>query len=638
MKWFKLFWNGGEKRKLEGVNKRIVSVIAISMSLYQIWQTVFSAIQPMLHYTIHLMFIVVMAYLMYTSSAGKDRKKITKIDWIFVVLMIFAGIYFSTQTTRYIARWPMFDPLFPMDIISSLIIVLFLVNATRRLMGMVLPTIGIIFTIYAMLGHLLPGLFAHRQRSPLDVLDQMMFTINGVFGSPIAVAATFVFLFCLFGAFFNQSGAGDFFYRFALAATGKYAGGAGKVSIFCSLLFGTISGSPTANVMATGTFTIPMMKKTGFSPVFAGGVEAVSSTGGALVPPIMGTAALLMVEMAGIPYLDVALAAAVPSILFFAAVGFMVHFRAMKMGLKGLDPATLPPLWPTLKSGFYYIFPLITLMVIILMGYTPSMAAVGGIVSIVIVSWFKKETRMGFKKIMKALEDGALQAIIITLACAVAGIVINGLVTTGLSGRVASLVLSIGGGNILLALILTAILCIIMGLGMPVAAAYSLTAALAVPSLLELGMPLMPAHMFIVYFATMSAITPPVAVASFAAAGIADASASKICFQACRLGVVAFIVPFMYVLQPIMLLTRQTFGVATILAILSALFGVLALSSGIEGWLIGKVKTVFQLPLVISGLLLMYPNPISNYIGLAVLVTVCVFQFLIKKKNRIISN
>jgi len=272
------------------------------------------------------------------------------------------------------------------------------------------------------------------------------------------------------------------------------------------------------------------------------------------------------------------------------------------------------------------------------MGYTPSMAAVGGIVSIVIVSWFKKETRMGFKKIMKALEDGALQAIIITLACAVAGIVINGLVTTGLSGRVASLVLSIGSGNILLALILTAILCIIMGLGMPVAAAYSLTAALAVPSLLELGMPLMPAHMFIVYFATMSAITPPVAVASFAAAGIADASASKICFQACRLGVVAFIVPFMYVLQPIMLLTRQTFGVATILAILSALFGVLALSSGIEGWLIGKVKTVFQLPLVISGLLLMYPNPISNYIGLAVLVTVCVFQFLIKKKNRIISN
>jgi TRAP transporter 4TM/12TM fusion protein len=631
---FSNFWAGGKRRRLEGTEKRILGVIAVIMSLYQIIQSTFFSIQPVMHYCIHLTFIMVLCYLLYTPQRESKRDHIGKVDYVVAAVVAVAGIYYATQVSRYLLRWPQVDPLSVPDIIVGIIFAVLVIDGTRRTMGMVLPTIAIVFTLYTFFGHLFPGLLNHRELIPIDILDQLVFTTNGIFTSPIAVSSTYVFLFCLFGSFFNYSGAGDFFYNFSMAVAGRYTGGAGKVSIVSSALFGMINGSPTANVATTGSFTIPMMKKVGYDTDFSGAVCAVASTGGGVMPPIMGTAAFLMVEMAGIPYKDIAIAALVPGVLYYLALMLMVHFRAKKLGLKGMSKEELPDMKETLKKGFQFILPLVVLVVMIMQGYTPSMAAVAGIVCVILASFLRKETRMTPKKIWMALEDGALQAVIISMSCAIAGMVICGLMTTGLSGKLASLVLSLGGKNVLIALAITAVLCILLGMGMPVAAAYALTASLAIPSLYELGVAPMSAHMFVVYFSTMSAITPPVAVASYAAAGIAEGNATKIGWSACLLGSVSFIVPFMFVLQPKLLVTADNFSLGTIWIIFTALAGVYAISAGIEGWLFRKVNPLVRVLLLISGLLMMYPETITDYIGLAIFAVLALISILENKKEK----
>lgn len=633
IKYLKNLKNSGVKRKLVNKDASIIKVIAIVMSIYQLWQSTFSKIQPLLHYSIHLTFILVLGYLLYAPYPDSDKNKVTKLDYVIAIIAMIAGIFYASQVGRYLLRWPQVDPLSVIDVIVGILIVVFVIEATRRTMGMVLPLISIVFMLYAFFGHKFPGILYHRNIIPIDVLDQLVFTTNGIFCSPIAVASTYVFLFVLFGSFFANSGAGDFFFKLSQAVAGKYAGGAGKVAIVASALFGTINGSPTANVVTTGSFTIPMMKQIGYSPLFSGAVCAVASTGGGILPPIMGTAAFLMVEMAGIPYKDIAIAATMPGIMYYLALFLMVHFRAKKTGLKGMDPKELPPAGKTLWEGLPFMIPLVVLVVMLMKGYTPSLAAVAGIIAVIAASWFKKETRMGLKSILKSLEEGALQSVVISLSCAIAGIVINGLMITGLSGKIASLVLSVGSGNLLFALIITAILCIILGMGMPVAAAYALTASLAIPSLYELGVAPMSAHLFVVYFSTLSAITPPVAVAAYAAAGIADADASKIGWVACRLGIVSFIVPFMFVFQPKLLINLADFGLDSVWVILTSLIGVFAISAGIEGWMKTKINGIGRIGLMGSGLLMMYPETLTDFIGISILVVVVITQFILVKKE-----
>lgn len=627
--------DGGKKRKLEGNDKKIVRLIAIVMSLYQVWQSVFSSMQPQMHYAIHLTFIMVLCYLYFTPAQNKDRTKITKVDYAMAILLVIIGVYYVSQMGRYLVRWPQIDPLSIPDIVFGVILAVLVVDSTRRCMGYVLPLIGVIFITYALFGDLLSGSFGHRYIAPADILDQLIFTTNGIYTSPIAVASTFVFLFCLFGAFFSKSGAGAFFHEFSMAIAGKYAGGAGKVSVISSGLFGMINGSPTANVATIGSFTIPMMKKDGYDSTFAGAISAVSSTGGGIMPPIMGTAAFLMVEMAGIPYKNIAIAAAIPAILYYGSLLFMCHLRAKKTGVEGLDPSELPNLRATLKEGFLFVVPLIILVIMIMLGYTPSMAAVVGTVSVIAVSALKKETRMSLKDILDALEDGALTSIIVSLSCAVAGMVICGLMTTGLTGKIASLVLSVGRGNMLVALMITAALCTLLGMGMPVAAAYALTASLAIPSLIELGVPLIAAHMFVVYYSTFSAITPPVAVASYAAAGIADANASKIGWMAVRLGIVCFIVPFMFVFDPSMLASPEDFmKIGTYLIIIMGLLGCYSISASIEGFIKQKLNPIFRVILLVAGFTMVYPETISSVIGFAAFAVIYAFELIKEKKSK----
>jgi len=632
------FWlnykDGGKKRKLAGNDKKIIRIIAVAMSIYQLWQSVFSSMQPQLHYAIHLTFILVLCYLYFTPAQNKDRAKITKKDYVVVAIIILIGIYYASQIGRYLVRWPQIDALSTVDIIMGIVLAVLVIDGTRRTMGYVLPTIGIVFLAYALFGDFLPGSFGHRFIAPVDVLDQLVFTTNGIFTSPIAVASTFVFLFCLFGSFFSYSGAGAFFHKFSMALAGKYAGGAGKVAVVSSGLFGMINGSPTANVATIGSFTIPMMKKEGYDSVFAGAISAVSSTGGGIMPPIMGTAAFLMVEMAGVPYKNIAIAATIPAILYYGSLLFICHLRAKKTGLKGLPASELPNMKETLKEGFLFVLPLVVLVAMIMMGYTPSLSAVAGIICVIISSSLKKETRMSFKTILDALEDGALAAIIVSLSCAVAGMVICGLMTTGLTGKIASLVLSVGGGSMFGALFITAILCTFLGMGMPVAAAYALTASLAIPSLIELGVPLIAAHMFVVYYSTFSAITPPVAVASYAAAGIADASATKIGWAACRIGMVCFIIPFMFVFDPSLLASPSDFlHIGTYIMIIACVLGVYSLSASSEGYLRSNLNPFFRILLFVAGIMLMYPETMSTIIGLVIFSIVYFVQTVKIKKQ-----
>lgn len=604
-------------------------VIAIAMSLYQLAQSTILTIQPLMHYCIHLTFILTLAVLIYTPFASRDRTKIPAVDFLKCALIAVAGIYFCSQMARYLVRWPQVDELTQSDVGFALLFIVFIIFLTKRSMGYILPSIGVAFLAYALFGHKIPGVLYHRELVPLDVLDQLMFTMNGIYSSPIVAASTYVFLFVLFGSFFASSGAGDFFYKFSMAAAGKYAGGAGKVAIVTSGLFGMINGSPTANVVTTGSFTIPMMKRSGYDPIFTGAVTAVAATGGGIMPPIMGTAAFLMVEMAGIPYRTIAIAAAVPGILYYAALLLVVHFRAKRYNLTGVQDENLPTVGEALREGWIFLIPILILVAMLMRGYTATMSAVWGTASIIIVSAVRKETRMSLKTILRALEDGAISSVPISLSCAVAGCVISGLMTTGLSGKLASMILSLGGNSVISALILTAAICTLLGMGMPVAAAYALTAALCIPSLYELGLNPLEANMFVVYFATLSAITPPVAVASYAAAGIAEANASAVGWQACRIGLVSFTVPFVFVLQPALMVTPQNFSMASLWIVATAAMGVFILCAGLEGYVRRDIGMPLRLALVVAGICLMYPEMYSDMVGIVAFVALMVQQYVL---------
>ena len=619
----------GAKRKLTGRDKLLISCIGIAMSLYQLAQSTILTIQPLMHYCIHLIFILVLAVLIYTPFSSRDRTKLPLLDILKAGLIAIAGVYFCSQMSRYLVRWPQVDELTNLDIGFALMTVVFIIFLTKRSMGYILPSIGVIFLAYALFGHKVPGILNHRELIPLDVLDQLMFTMNGVYSSPIVAASTYVFLFVLFGSFFASSGAGDFFYKFSMAAAGRYAGGAGKVAIVTSGLFGMINGSPTANVVTTGSFTIPMMKRSGYDSVFTGAVAAVAATGGGIMPPIMGTAAFLMVEMAGIPYKTIAIAAAVPGILYYAALLLVVHFRAKRYGLTGVQDENMPTVMEALREGWIFLIPIFLLVGMLMKGYTATMSAVVGTFSVIAVSAIRRETRMSLKDILRALEDGAISSVPISLSCAVAGCVISGLMTTGLSGKLASMILSFGGNSVISALILTAAICTLLGMGMPVAAAYALTAALCIPSLYELGLQPLEAHMFVVYFATLSAITPPVAVASYAAAGIAEANASTVGWQACRIGLVSFTVPFVFVLQPALMVTPQNFSLGSLWIVASAAMGVFILCAGLEGFVRRMINMPGRIALVVAGICLMYPEMYSDMIGMVAFVALIIHQYVL---------
>lgn len=431
----------------------------------------------------------------------------------------------------------------------------------------------------------------------------------------------------------SKSGCGDFFFDIANAVAGGTTGGGAKVAVVSSGLFGMISGSPTANAVTTGAFTIPMNKKLGYTPVFAAAIEAVAATGGSIMPPIMGSSAFLMAEVAGIPYVKICIAAAIPAVLYYVSLLAMVHFEALKSDLKPMDRDMIPPVWKVLKNGWQYSIPIVVLVWSLLSGHSPSMTAIYGIVTVIIISWFKKSSRMYLKDIAEALGDGAKSSIQVTTACAAAGMVVAGIMSTGLGGKITSVILGLTQGMLLPTLIMVAIICLILGMGMPVAAAYVLTAMLAVPAMLQLGVSLMAAHLFVVYFSIISAITPPVAVAAYACAGIADCDPSVTGWQASKLGLAAFLVPFMFVYNETLLFEGTFFDIG--LSIILGSLGVIALAAGVQGHAFNKLNLIQRLAAFAGGLLLIDSGYITDIAGIAMIAGVLITSGGFKQKKNI---
>lgn len=625
--WF----SEGYRRCLSGVNVTFFSILAFFLSVYQIWSVIWGKLDPLNQMAIHLSLILALTFLLYGYSKKASKKHTPSlIDYVSTFLAILAGIYFTIHAQQIAVRVPIMDPLSNADIFFGAVFVLLSIEAARRTIGFPVVMIVFLFFCYALWGHHLTGIWSHRQLTSIEMLDELAFGFNGLWSSPISVAASFVFMFMLFGAFLQKAGAGEFFFKLSAALAGRTRGGSAKVAVLASAFFGSISGSPTANVVTTGAFTIPVSIKSGYRPSFAAAVEAAASTGGSILPPIMGSSAFLMAAVTELPYGTIAMAAAIPGALYYVSLLTMVHFEALRIDLPRIAKEDIPQIGQVLKEGWYYFIPLIVLVVSLLQGYSASRTGFYGILSIVVVSWFRQNTRMGVRKVFEAMVDGAKSSIPVTTACAAAGLVIAGIMSTGLGGKLTSIVLGFTSGMLIPTLLLVMLICIILGMGMPVAAAYILTAMLAAPALIELGVTQLSAHLFIVYFSIFSAITPPVAVAAFAAAGIANASPNRVGFEAVRLGLVGFIIPFMFIIKPSLLMDGAVGEV--ILSSLTALVGVVVLAAGVIGWLITKANMIERILLVASGLLLMYPSLLFAGIGIGLIVFVLASQIRRKLK------
>jgi TRAP transporter 4TM/12TM fusion protein len=494
------------------------------------------------------------------------------------------------------------------------ILLLIVIEVTRRTLGMGMLVVVTALILYAFFGHLIPGPFGHQQFTLMQFVDQMVYTVNGVYGSIASVAATFVFFFVLFGNLFNASGGGNFFYALSKAVTGRVAGGPAKVAVISSGLYGSISGSPTADVATTGSFTIPAMKKVGYSGVYAGAIEATAATGGSILPPIMGSAAFLMAEMTGISYITIAMAALIPGLLYYLAIFSQVHFQAKKLKMAGYEDEHIPTVKGVMKSMGQFTIPIIVLIVLLGQGFTPVLAAIVASVATIIVSYFKKETRLTSRKLFNTLIETTTRISPLVAVVAAAGVVAGVIQVTGLGGKFSTLIHVASGGSLFMTMLVTMVVCIIFGMGMPTPAAYVLTAVLAGPIMIEVGIDMLQAHLFILYFASLSAITPPVAVAAYAAAAIADANPMKIGFLATRLGIVAFIIPFMFVYDPSLLLIGTTGSI--VISVVSAIIGVLSLAAGLEGWFGKLLQKWERLIVIVSSILLIYPNYVTSIIGL----------------------
>lgn len=491
-------------KELTGILKHIASIIAISMALYHLYTAWKGTPVAIVHRAIHVCFMLVLIFILYPLK--KEEKPWHKaINVMLIVLSLIPFIYLKTNFNEIIMRPGM--PILT-DIIMGGILIVTVIEATRRVSGMVLPILSILFLLYDFFGNNISGYFSHKGFDIYEVFEYMYLTTEGIYGVSIGVSAQYLILFIIFGAFLLKSGVGDFITELAISIAGDKRGGPAQVAVLSSALMGSINGSAVANVATTGSFTIPLMKKIGYTPEFAGAVEAAASCGGQILPPVMGAAAFIMAEILGEKYVNIMYAAIIPALLYYFGIFITVYLRAVRRNLKSLDKSEIPGLWDVFKRKFYLLTPLVVLVYLMVKGYTPTYAAFFGIILTIPVSWLNKETRMGLKDILEALEDGAKGAISVAATCAIVGIIVGVSTQTGFGSKVAGGIISLSGGNIILTLIFTMFACLILGMGMPSIPAYILTANMAVPALLKLGIQPLVSHFFVFYFAMLANITP----------------------------------------------------------------------------------------------------------------------------------
>ncbi len=609
-------------RKFAGWVGLCVSAIAIAMSLFHYYTAAMGVLVAMQQRSVHLMFAMVLAFLLWPASKKLSKHKLPWYDVVLALLGVGVCVYLYVNYHALILRAGLPTS---MDVAVGVVAILLVLEIARRAVGPELPIVAGIFILYAYLGPYFPGALMHRGYSLRTIVDHLFLTTEGIFGIPLGVSATFVFLFILYGAFLEKTGVGQFFIDLAFAATGHMRGGPAKTAVLASGLMGSISGSSVANTVTTGAFTIPAMKKVGYSPEFAGAVEAAASTGGQIMPPVMGAAAFIMAEMTGIAYIDIVKAAAIPAILYYVGVATMVHLEAVKTGLKGLPKSMLPNAGVTLKRSWYLLIPLISIVYFLMAGRSPFWAAFQSINIAVVVAaagfLLKRDLRSAKSLIFgipRAFENGARSAIGVAAACACAGIVVGVVTLTGLGLRFAHIVVEVAGGHLLPTLFMTMIASIILGMGLPTTAKYIVLATMAAPALVQLGVPLIAAHLFIFYFGIIADITPPVALAAYAGAGIAGGNAMKTGLTAVKLALAAFLIPYIFALSPGLLLIDVTW-VEALHNIATALMGIVALAAAVQAYFVGPALLWERLLLFAAALGLIDPGLLTDTFGLVAL-------------------
>lgn len=606
-------WNGARFIVL------IFSILAIGLSIFHLYTAGFGTLSSWSQRSIHVIWALLLIFLIFPFRKGK---KFGVIDIIIVLLTLVESVYiiFDAQGIQARQGAPNTN-----DLIFGTLFIALVLEATRRTNGLLMAFIGLFFIGYIFLGPYFPGALAHPGARYGKMVDQMFNGTLGIFSDPIYVSSTVLILFVIFGAFLMRSGGGQFFTNFAFAALGNRTGGPALSAVGSSALVGTITGNGAANAAITGSFTIPLMKKLGYSPRFAAAVEAVASQGGQIMPPIMGASVFIMAEATGVPYIKLALYALIPAMIYFLIASFIVYFHAKKLELAGIPKEQLPRLWEILLKQSYLFIPILAIIAMMVIGYSPMKAGFYAIILTFLLSWISKNTRMKLLAVLGALESGARGALTVVAACATAGIIVGAVSLTGLGMTFSRFVIDLAGGNLFLLLVFTAVASIILGMGMPTVSAYVILAVLGVPALVDLGVNVIAAHMFVFYFGVMSGLTPPVAITAYTTAGIAGSEPQRTALYSMRIGLGGFFIPFIFVYNPELLLQGGNIATTT-LAVVTAIASCYLFSSAIEGFWIHRLDAVQRIILLSGAVLLVVPGFITDIIGVILAAIVFIWN------------
>ncbi len=602
--------------------KFVILFLSVLFSLYHLYFGYYPAPGAMNFRLTHVCLALTLCYLLFPASGEIASTSARRLDA--ATRMVAAGL--SVAILIYVIRdsdafQMQTGYLSTSDVVMGTILIVLVLEATRRAVGIAMMLLAVLLMVHALTSSALPGILGGTSVSWKAFVDTNFVQTSGLLGIPVSVTAGYVVLFLFFGALLLKTGVGKLLMDIATAATGQYSGGPAKAAVVSSACTGTISGSVIANVVTTGAVTIPLMKRSGYKPELAAAIEASSSTGGVIMPPVMGAAAFILALFAGVPYREVMLAAAIPSVLYFWSLFVTVHLEAKKAGVGALPESEIPQLWPLLRTRGYMLLPIVVITTILIMGYTPTIAAFYGCVATIALSYVRRETRLTFHGFVECLEDTARAAVPVVMACATAGIIVGAVMMSGLGLRISGLILELSHGSLLPSLLLTAVAAIILGMGMTTTAVYVTLAALIIPGLERTGVEPLAAHMFVLYFGVVSYVTPPVALGAFAAAGVAGTKPGHTALIAFRVAAAGFIVPFMFVYGPELLLIGAPGSIA--LAIATALLGVTSLSAALCGWMFCALHWVERIALLCASILLMFSGWATDILGLLVLL--CMF-------------
>ena len=619
-------------KNFKGKQEIILTIILTVFACFQLYASITNRFpQQIVRYT-HLGFAISLAYIMYPATKKTDRNKHSIFDLLLAAVFAVVIFYYLYNYRELQLRAGAYEKL---DVIMAAIGIVFVLSACWRVVGPPIVFIASFFILYGFIGKYLPSFLHHRGYSVQRIITHLFITTEGIIGNPLGVSSTYIFLFIFFGTCLEKTGIGQFFIDAATSAAGSASGGPAKVSVLASALTGTISGSSVSNTVSTGSFTIPMMKNLGYRSEFAAAVEAAASTGGQIMPPVMGSAAFLISDAVGVPYSTLMKHTIIPAILYFTGIWVMVHFEAKKNGLKGIPRNELPPIWPLLRKKGHLILPLVAIIYFMLNGFTITRSALWGICVAVVIPFVRKDTFVPVKKILSALPSAARGIVSVATACATAGIIVGMVTLTGLGQRIGAGMFDLVGGRMLLGLMVAMLTSLILGMGVSTTSNYIITSTVAAPILIKMGIPLLASHLFCFYFGIIADITPPVALAAYAGSAIAKSNPFRTGLIASRLAIGAFIIPYMFAYNPKMILIDGTLLEALPMFV-TAIIGMIGIGGGFTGYLNGPVRSYWRLLMTAGGLLLIMPDNTTDVIGIVIVFGVmAIHRFVINKKGGI---